>query len=232
MRVLAFRHVAFEGLGRIADTLTARGIEFEFADLYASGSRLTETVPKTEGYAGLIFLGGPMSVNDPLPWIATELEILRRAIAAGQPVLGICLGAQLIARALGAEVRRNASSEIGWYRVDFTPSVGNVGIFRGLQSEVVFHWHGETFDLPPGAELLASSELCAHQAFRVGERVYGLQFHPEVTPEMIEDWWRQDENCGDVCELAAPLDARLNSFRMEALASVIFGRWCDMLIET
>jgi GMP synthase (glutamine-hydrolysing) len=225
MRVLAYRHVPFEGLGRVADSLVARGIQFEYADLYVAGA----TPPDSSGYAGLIFLGGPMSVNDDFPWLKEEMDVIRRAVAAGQPVLGICLGAQLIAKALGAGVRRNPASEIGWYPISCTAAAQSDRLFRGLESETVFHWHSETLNLPDGAELLASSELCRNQAFRIGERIYGLQFHLEVTPEMIDDWCRQDENCGDVCELPEPLDARRNSSRLEALADTIFGRWCDML---
>jgi hypothetical protein len=97
---------------------------------------------------------------------------------------------------------------------------------------VAFHWHGETFDLPRGAELIASSELCRHQAYRIGEAVYGLQFHLEVTPEMIGDWCLRDENCPDVRELTEPLDVWRNSSRLEVLSSIVFGRWCDMLRDS
>src|SRR5262249_54375226 len=95
--------------------------------------------------------------------------------------------------------------------------------------ETAFHWHGETFDLPPGAELLASSDLCLHQAYRVGSNVYGLQFHLEVTPEMIADWLEQDANCGDVRELTAPVDPWTNSARLQELAGKVFGAWCRLL---
>jgi GMP synthase-like glutamine amidotransferase len=232
MRILVFRHVPFEGLGRIADSLSERGIEFEYADLYLPGT----VPPPLIGYDGLILLGGPMSVNDRLAgsisWIDIELQIIRVAVRSDLPVLGVCLGAQMIAKAMGAPVRRNAHAEVGWFPITCTPSAATDRLFHGLRTEAVFHWHGETFDLPPGAVLLATSELCRNQAFRMGERVYGLQFHLEVTPEMIEDWCRQDENSCDVRELAAPLDATLNSSRMGELAGVIFGGWCDMLGET
>jgi hypothetical protein len=102
-------------------------------------------------------------------------------------------------------------------------------LFDGLGVETVFHWHGETFDLPPGAELLASSDLCRNQAFRVRDRVYGMQFHLEVTPEMIADWCMQDENCGDVRELLAPIDPYYNAERIAALSRRVFGAWCDVL---
>jgi GMP synthase (glutamine-hydrolysing) len=227
MQVLAFRHAPFEGLGRVADSLISRDIQFEYADLYLPDA----PTPDWAKYDGLIFLGGSMSVNDDLAWLGVELDAIGRAVKAGQPVLGICLGAQLIAKALGAEVRRNPESEIGWYPISCTASAETDRLFTGLGTEYVFHWHGETFDLPPGGELLATSERCRNQAFRVGERQYGIQFHLEVTPEMIEDWSRNAENCTNFRDLAVPVEPHWHYLRMESLASVIFGRWCDMLRE-
>jgi GMP synthase (glutamine-hydrolysing) len=225
MRVLAFRHVPFEGLGLIEPALRLRRIEVDYADPYQPGT----TRPDVARYDALIFMGGPMSVNDDLPFLRQEMDFIRQAIAQRQPILGICLGSQLIARAMGATVRRNAAKEIGWYGLQFTPAAADDRLFAGLSKETVFHWHGETFDLPPGAELLASSNLCRNQAFRAGEHVYGLQFHLEVTPEMIADWCAQDENCGDVRELEAAIDPSFNAARMAALSARVFGNWCEML---
>jgi GMP synthase-like glutamine amidotransferase len=225
MRALAFRHVPFEGLGLIEPALRSRDIEVEYADLYRPGA----AAPDIERYDGLIFMGGPMSANDNLPYLRHEMQCIEQALARRQPTLGICLGSQLIARAMGAAVRRNSVKEIGWYPLQFTPAAGRDSLFGGLSQEVVFHWHGETFDLPPGAELLASSERCRHQAFRVGEHVYGLQFHLEVTPEMIADWCIQDENCGDVRELKTAIDPSFNALRMAALSAQVFGNWCGLL---
>jgi hypothetical protein len=114
--------------------------------------------------------------------------------------------------------------------VTFTEAASGDTLFGGLRGEeMIFHWHGETFDLPPNAELLASSAACRNQAFRVGELVYGLQFHLEVTPAMIMDWCREDESCGDAREVTAPIDAHGNSARAEELARLVFGRWCALL---
>ena len=146
-----------------------------------------------------------------------------------RPILGICLGAQLIARAMGAAVYSNRANEIGWYDLRFTDAAAGDPLFQGLSVETVFHWHGETFDLPPGAELLASSDLCRNQAFRLGDRVYGLQFHLEVTPEMIADWCTQDDNCGDLRELQSVIDPCYNSCRLEELSSQVFGRWSELV---
>jgi GMP synthase-like glutamine amidotransferase len=225
MRVTIFRHVPFEGAGRIEPVLRARGIEFDYCDLFSGMA-----VPDAGGCQGLIFMGGPMSVNDDLPYLRREEHVIRDAVSRGVPVLGICLGAQLIARALGAAVYRNPAKEIGWFDVTFTAEADP--LFGGLESETGFHWHGETFDLPEGARLLASSGLCANQAFRVGEKTYGIQFHLEVTPDMIGEWCVQDENCGDVRELTAPLDPQHNMSRLVQLNTRVFGAWCDLLRHT
>jgi GMP synthase (glutamine-hydrolysing) len=225
MRVLAFRHVPFEGLGLIAPVLAKRDIDVDYADLYEAGSAM----PDIAAYDALIFLGGPMSVNDDLPYLGGEMELIRRAMARRQPILGICLGAQLIAHALGAKVRRNSAKEIGWYSLRFSEAAENDRLFHGLAAETVFHWHGETFDLPPGAELLASSDLCRNQAFRIGEYVYALQFHLEVTPDIIADWCVQDENCGDVRELEGAIDPCFNAPRLAELSARVFGNWSEML---
>jgi GMP synthase (glutamine-hydrolysing) len=226
VKVLAFRHVPFESLGRIAPLLDQRGIACDYADLYQEGA----PVPDSASYAGLIFLGGPMSANDPLPFLDRERAILARAVDAGQPLLGICLGSQLIAGVLGAGVHRNREKEIGWFDIHFTGAAADDPLFAGIPGpETVFHWHGDTWDLPAGATLLASSEACANQAFHAGRNIYGLQFHLEVTPAMIAYWQVQDENCGDVRELAAPLYPHTNSLRLKELSELVFGRWCALL---
>ena len=136
-------------------------------------------------------------------------------------------GAQLIAKALGARVYRNRAKEIGWYPVYWTDA--GRAEWRLSEPETVFHWHGETFDLPAGAELLAYSDLCRHQAYRVGKNILGLQFHLEVTPEMIADWLTQDANCGDVREVESPIDSNANAAHLEALAGQVFGGWCEIV---
>lgn len=226
MHVLAFRHVPFEHLGMIAPALEERGIAWRYADMFDRSG----TPPGWESAAALIFMGGPMSANDDLPFIHEELRLIERAVALGKPVLGICLGAQLIARALGARVYRNPVKEIGWAPVTWRDEARTDPLFRGLSApEVLFHWHGETFDLPAGAAWLASSGACPHQAFRAAT-AYGLQFHLEVTPEMIACWCAEDANAADVGELAAPVDPNANSARLAELSSRVFGRWTDRFI--
>ncbi|HZT30808.1 MAG TPA: type 1 glutamine amidotransferase [Bryobacteraceae bacterium] len=225
-RVVVLRHVPFEGLGRIADILRARAVAFAYTEAYGDHPVL----PPLHEAAGLIVMGGPMSVNDAVPSLQRETAYLAQAIASGKPVLGVCLGAQFIAKALGAKVYRNAVKEIGWAPVYWTEAARRDRLFGGLERpETVLHWHGETFDLPPGAELLARSDNCRNQAFRVGDRVYGLQFHLEATPEMVADWSEQEVNCADVRELATPIDPQCHAARLAELSAIVFGRWCDLL---
>jgi GMP synthase-like glutamine amidotransferase len=211
----------------IEPALRSRGIEFDYADLYAADHPPSDPA----GYDALIFMGGPMSVNDDLAYLRREEAYIREALQQQKPVLGVCLGSQLIARALGAQVRRNPVKEIGWFPIQLTEAGRCDSLFTCFREpEVVFHWHGETFDLPTGAELLAVSDRCRYQAYRVGTDVYGLQFHLEVTPEMIAGWCSEDENCGDVGELDAPVDAGAHSARMQELSRAVFGRWCDIVL--
>jgi GMP synthase-like glutamine amidotransferase len=226
MKVLAFRHVPFEDLGLIRPVLEERGIACDYADLYRDGA----PTPDIAAYDGLIFMGGPMSANDPLPYLDREKAFIAQAAGRGQPLLGVCLGSQLIARSLGAGVGRNREKEIGWFDIHFTEAAAGDALFGGLPGpETVFHWHGETWELPPGAVRLAWSQACGNQAFRAGGNIYGLQFHLEVTPAMIADWLVQEQNCGDVRELGSPLDPQGNCLRLEELCKVVLGRWCNLL---
>ena len=181
MRVHTLQHVPFEGLASIRAWLEARSAKL-------SSSRLFEDarLPGLRDFDWLIVLGGPMSVNDEAihPWLRAEKDFVAEAIAASKCVLGICLGAQLIANACGAKVFPNREREIGWFRVEPTPEA-SASPFAALFAAPIeaFHWHGETFELPAGATHLARSAACEHQAFSLGERVLGLQFHLETTAE-------------------------------------------------
>jgi GMP synthase-like glutamine amidotransferase len=178
MRAHCLQHVPFEGLGCIEPWLVAAQYEIAYTRLFEAAD-----LPEPGAVDLLVVLGGPMSVNDEgeFPWLVPEKRFIRRAIEAGTPVLGICLGAQLIANALGARVSRNREKEIGWFPVEAIPAEG-AGLFRFPSSAEVFHWHGETFDLPPGAVRLARSAGCENQAFQLGRSALALQFHLETTP--------------------------------------------------
>lgn len=195
--LLVLRHEPFEHLGYFADILRDHNISFIYNDL--------GDVLDLGDHDGLIAMGGPQSANDAA--ISAELRFIQQAIESNTPVLGICLGSQLIAKALGAQVYQNREKEIGWAPVYFTGAAGTDPLFGGLPSPTMFfHWHSETFTQPPGTEALAYSDKCRQQAFRYGKTVYGIQFHPEITPEMILDWSSQPVNCGDTDTLDAPLN--------------------------
>jgi GMP synthase (glutamine-hydrolysing) len=186
-RLLVFQHVPHEILGTFNPLLKQAGFRIR----YVNFGRTPDATPNVEKYDGLIILGGPMCVDqvDSHPHLLTEIAAIRQALELQMPVLGICLGAQLIATALGAKVRKNPSKEIGWY--DVTPTKAGLddplfSCFNG--TEKIFQWHGDTFDIPHGAEHLATSPDCANQAFRFGDRTYGLQFHLEVNEALIERW--------------------------------------------
>jgi len=225
--VTVVRHVPFEGLGQIGPALDRAGLAFEYFDLFAGAA-----LPEVAVSPALILMGGPQSANDGEEYLRTELRLIEAMIAAGKPVLGICLGAQLIAKALGQRVYRNPEKEIGWFPLHFTPAGSGDPLLRGLPNPAtVLQWHGETFDLPTGAEHLAWSDLCRNQAFRHGSRVYGFQFHMETTPDMIADWCHQDANCGDVRELAGPLDPCAFDREQKQAAETVFGRWASLVLE-
>lgn len=184
MHVQVLQHVPFEGVGSMVDWFQARGAAVHYTRFFEADARL----PEPASCDLIVAMGGPMSVNDEaeLPWLVEEKAFLRQAIEQGIPVLGICLGAQLIASALGARVQPNGQAEIGWFPVWRAESVG-AGCFVFPERIELLHWHGETFELPEGATLLASSEACRHQAFQFGRRVIGLQCHPEMTPGIVAD---------------------------------------------
>jgi len=177
MRAHFFQHVPFEGLGSIEGWLRSAGYAITSTFFFQQNAAL----PPIDGIDLLLVMGGPMSVNDEeqFPWLIEEKRFLRECIAAGKPVLGICLGAQLIASAMGARVFPNALKEIGWLPIKGVAA--GEGVFSFPARLEVFHWHGETFELPAGAMRLASSAGCENQAFQLGRSVIGLQFHLETT---------------------------------------------------
>jgi GMP synthase-like glutamine amidotransferase len=177
MKVHWFQHVPFEGLGLIEGWLLARGHSLSCTRFYAG-----EAPPAAGEFDWLVVMGGPMNVYQyrEHPWLGPEKRIIGEAVAAGKRVLGLCLGAQLIADALGGKVYQNGEREIGWFPVRAVPA-GAASPFLLPPETSVFHWHGDTFSLPPGSTWLAESDGCAHQAFAVGSLVLGLQFHLEMT---------------------------------------------------
>ncbi len=182
MRVHCFQHVPFEGLGLIEPWLRARGHEIATTRWWAG-----EAAPAADDYDWLIVMGGPMNIyqHRDHPWLVAEKVAIAEACAAGKRVLGVCLGAQLIADALGGKVFQNAEREIGWWPLCAVSGAGER--FRISDGAMVLHWHGDTYSLPPGARRLAESAACAEQAFAWGARVLGLQFHVEMDARAVAE---------------------------------------------
>jgi GMP synthase-like glutamine amidotransferase len=195
MRIHYLQHVPFEGLGSIKPWLEEEGYEITSTKFFKS-----ELLPDPKLIDLLIVMGGPMSVNDKerYPWIVPEIQFINKVILLGKPALGICLGAQLIASAMGAEIYQNSGKEIGWFPVEGI-SLADTSNFKFPESMTVFHWHGETFNLPQGATHLARSQGCENQAFQLGKSVIGLQFHLETTPESARELV---SNCRDELQQA------------------------------
>jgi len=182
--IVVLRHWPSEGPGYLAEFLDQLKLPWSLIAIDQGA-----TIPPTlENIAALVFMGGPMSVNDSLPWIEQEINLIRQARKIGMPVLGHCLGGQLIAKALGGIVRRNSVREIGWLPVSKINHSASEDWLSGLPSSFnVFHWHGETFSLPQGANLILSSPACHHQGF-VLDNILALQCHLEMTEELVNIW--------------------------------------------
>lgn len=183
LRVICVQHVPFEGPAAIADWAAERGATLDIVHVHRG-----DPLPAVGAFDLLVSLGGPMSVHDAerFEWIASEIALLGEAVASGKAVLGVCLGAQLLAKALGAEVRRAAEREIGWLPCRGLPAVDAPAALRLPQAFTPLHWHGEEFALPPGAVRLAETDACANQAFALGGRVLGVQFHLEAGRESVD----------------------------------------------
>jgi len=181
--VAIFRHSPTEGPGYFATYLDRHRIPWRLVKVDAG-----EPVPADPSpYSGLTFMGGPMSVNDDLPWIPPVLTLINSAVRADIPVLGHCLGGQLMSKALGGSVTRNPVKEIGWGRVGVRPSAEARKWFGDTREFLSFHWHGEAFTIPPGGSRIAASPYCENQAFVLGKHL-GMQCHVEMTPELIRAW--------------------------------------------
>ena len=186
-RILVFQHVAAEPLGTLDPLIRRRGHRVKFVNF----ERDPHARPRLDRYRGLIVLGGPMNVAErgQRSHLQTEIDVIAAALADGKPVLGICLGAQLLAHALGAQIRRHPVSEIGWYDLALTDPGRNDPVLAPLGAALpVFQWHGCSFDIPAGAAHLARTSGCENQAFRHGANAYGLQFHMEMDQRLVERW--------------------------------------------
>lgn len=191
MRVHWLQHADFEDLGCIAPWLARRGDAVSRTRLYAG-----EPLPPVQDFDWLIVMGGPMNIYEyeRHPWLRAEKALIREAWQQGRKLLGICLGAQLIADALGAPVTRNAETEVGWFPLQLSPDAAHSHFFRDFPAQFrAFHWHGDTFALPQGAASLMRSEACANQAYELDNRVAAIQFHLEVTAANARDWFAHEQ---------------------------------------
>ena len=230
--VLIVRHTATEGAGYFSEFLDQHGIPWQLLRVDA-GEALP---PNLNGYSGLCLMGGPMSVNDDLPWIAPELDLIREAVAQQQPVIGHCLGGQLLAKAMGGTVGANPVKEIGWGEVRVTDSNAAAEWVGDAQSLWVFHWHGETFTIPPDGTRILDSAYCSNQAFVLDGRHIGMQCHIEMTPPMIQSWCASGAN--EIAISPSPAvqspevmqaDMEVQTQLLHRIADKIYSRWIQGL---
>ncbi len=226
-QILIFRHLVNEGPGYFADFLKHHKIPYTLIAIDEN-----QPVPESlDGVAGLVFMGGPMSVNDPLPWIADELRLIQQAFRKDLPMLGHCLGGQLISKALGGRIGPNPVKEIGWLPVRVSQDDAVRDWLGGLpESFEAFHWHGETFSIPSGATTLLSSAECPNQGFVIGNTL-ALQCHVEMTAEMVRDWAHVNDTeiaqPTATIQSAAQMSERLPE-RIQTLhqhADLLYTRW-------
>lgn len=223
--IAIFRHSPGEGPGYFATFLDRHGLPWQLIRLDAGDP----PPPTCADFSGLCFMGGPMSVNDDLPWLPPLFELIRSAVAANIPVIGHCLGGQLMSKALGGQVTKNPVKEIGWGTVETAAPLardwlGDIGRFEA------FHWHGETFSIPSGATRILKSAYCENQAFVMGPHL-GMQCHVEMTEAMIRLWCRQwaDECAAPSASVLTPeqmgerVDERLAAMRVAA--DRLYTRW-------
>ena len=240
--IAVFQHEADAPAGYFETWMRARRLPYAVVRIDRG-----EAVPAdAHEFSGLCFMGGAMSVNDPLPWIDDELALIRDADARGVPVIGHCLGGQLLARALGGSVRRNPVREIGWHAVTVTDrdlAARWLGDDADMAALEFFQWHGDTFELPPGALGFLGSALCARQAFvieRSGFAHLGMQFHCEMTPALVDAWTQtggeeialeRAASGGPGVQSPAQMSANAaqRAGRMHALSRRLYERWADGL---
>ena len=233
--VIIFRFLAHEDPGYLGDFLTAQNITWQLVKVDED-----EPMPSSIlAYSGMVLMGGSMSVNDDLPWIAQILALIREAISHDIPVLGHCLGSQLMSKALGGVITKNAVKEIGWGEVMVSKNETAKNWFGSIQTFNAFHWHGETFALPQGATHLLASAYCQNQAWSIGKHL-ALQPHIEMTTEMVVKWCEEGEE--ELLESAASpavqqVDAMqqelpLHVFFLQKVAKQIYSQWIKGLSRT
>ena len=229
-KIYILQHHPVENLANIADALEGAALAWQYVRVDEG-----QSVPSSmKGAGGLIVMGGPASVyqTDRYPWLRDEMRLIEDAMKSNLPVLGVCLGAQILAAALGAKVERNPNGkEIGWYPIRMSDSAKEDRLMRGLPTTMTpFHWHSDIFELPPGAVSLASSDKTPCQAFRHGDKAYGLQFHLEVTREGVAAM--ADAFAKDLVRENIPADRMIAQAAeylppLEKISETVFTRWAS-----
>jgi GMP synthase (glutamine-hydrolysing) len=233
MRVLVLQHIACEHPGVFSDVMRSRGVEQVPVEIDEN-----EPLPDWREFDAVLAMGGPMGAGDDAEhaWLAPEKQLVREAVDEGRPFLGVCLGVQLLAAALDAPVYPAERPEVGLLPVELTPEGRDDPLFAGLDEPLVsLQWHGDTFDLPAGAALLARSPLVPNQAFRAGERAYGVQFHLEVTGEMAREWaevpaYRDSlaDTLGEEEGARFIADVERRADELHPAARQLFSNWLDL----
>lgn len=225
-KILIVKHVENEGAGLIEEIFQTDGWNLETVELSTGG-----TLPKNlEGIAGVVILGGPMNVYEEskYPFLKDEDRLIRKVLIEEIPFLGICLGAQLLAKTCGALVNKAPEKEMGWYTITLTEEGEKDSLFRGCSNRLaVFQWHEDTFDVPKGGDLLAVGKICRNQVFRIGNYAYGLQCHTEITPDMVEDWTRGEEVNVDVATILSDTRRLCQDFTNQAIQ--LFSNFKQMI---
>lgn len=228
--VLAVQHIRCETVGTIADALSERGVSVKTVRIF-EGQRLPHGMRES---AGLIIMGGPMGAyeQDRYPFLRQEIHLIEEALRQDKPILGVCLGSQLLAAALGAKVTKGQKKEIGWHRIRLTPVAASDRLWAGIKSSfVAYHWHGDVFELPAGAVSLASSDLTLCQAFRYGQHAYGFLFHMEITETMIQEMLKtfSDELQAEGIQDHEILEgAQRHLAPLQKIGGFVFQRWADL----
>ena len=226
--MLIVRHALTEGAGFLAEFLTKHHLRWELVRIDA-GDKLPRNV---QDYSGIALMGGPMSVNDDLPWVGQEIALIQSAIDNDIPVIGHCLGGQMMSKALGAKVGPNPVKEIGWWPLQVSAHSEAKKWFGGETSFLGFHWHGETFDLPSDASHLLASEHCLNQAWSMGKHL-AMQCHIEMTEAMVKVWAEGGANelvesalspaVESVAGMKSDLPARVNA--LNKMAEHVYSEW-------
>lgn len=232
--VRIFRHISCEGPGYFAEVLDNYNIPFELICI----DKGEIPPPDIKNISALVFMGGPMSVNDELPWISQELSIIKQAVSNNLPVLGHCLGGQLISKALGGTVSANTVKEIGWLPVQkIDNKLSDDWLDNFTNNTMLFHWHGETFSIPDGATAILKSQRCAHQGFVIGNTL-ALQCHVEMTASMVSEWatlYKDElENPSETVqsfeEITSGLEEKVSG--LQQVANNLYLRWLRPILET